>query len=452
MPPKRKKKTRKAKNMTDEERAILLERKRVAEEELKKKKMILLSQHLQDKLSHEEVFTKHNQTKLTHYWRTIMRQTKSKELKRTIEILSQTFERIMDRKESITKTLVANLSEADEQHLMAMRSHLENVDILIDLQNQRLQKLRTDYEKELQSLVDEFLKEEKFIRQQHGKQVDDLKTIFVALDSTYTAKVNKAVMDHNNLKDDLKNQSLEDKHALRMNLNNKVESLASELKQAAEQYNTAISEKMKFFENLKSKNASSTVEIQTHFDEIQKLNNNITAIKYRMTKISNDYKEKYDHLKEERDRLVERFKVLKLKMKKLQDLQYEKLIKMSVESGEATKKIQCLLKKAEKIIKLGEECRKYETEEEKLTPFYSSCAPAEEEESVVQESFKEDQIGEITKVINVYHFLHSIGFFLVFGFEYMCLYFLVGAVYFINDIQLILFFILSFSLREIGLK
>ncbi|VDP52382.1 unnamed protein product [Schistosoma curassoni] len=131
MAPKRKKKTGKLTKMTDEERAIFLEQQRVAEEELKTKKMALLTQYLQDKLNHEEKFTKLNKAKLTYYWRTIMRETKSKELKRTIEILSQTFERIMDRKESIIKTLVADLSEADEQHLMALRSHLQNVDILI---------------------------------------------------------------------------------------------------------------------------------------------------------------------------------------------------------------------------------------------------------------------------------------------------------------------------------
>ncbi|RTG89076.1 uncharacterized protein DC041_0008398 [Schistosoma bovis] len=208
MAPKRKKKTGKLTKMTDEERAIFLEQQRVAEEELKTKKMALLTQYLQDKLNHEEKFTKLNKAKLTHYWRTIMRETKSKELKRTIEILSQTFERIMDRKESIIKTLVADLSEADEQHLMALRSHLQNVDILIDLQNQRLHKLKTDYEKELHSLVEEFLKEENFTKQQHDKQVNDLKDIFVALDSTYTAKAHEAVIDQTSLKDDLKNKIL----------------------------------------------------------------------------------------------------------------------------------------------------------------------------------------------------------------------------------------------------
>ena len=52
-------------------------------------------------------------------------------MKRDIEILSQTFERIIDRKEAITKSLVKDIEEAEEQYEMALRSHLQNQDHLI---------------------------------------------------------------------------------------------------------------------------------------------------------------------------------------------------------------------------------------------------------------------------------------------------------------------------------
>lgn len=60
-----------------------------------------------------------------------MREAKSKELKKDIEILSQTFERVVDRKESVIKSLAKDLMEADEQYAMALRSHQQNVDHLI---------------------------------------------------------------------------------------------------------------------------------------------------------------------------------------------------------------------------------------------------------------------------------------------------------------------------------
>ena len=56
---------------------------------------------------------------------------KSQELKRDIEILSQTFERVIDRKEAIIKSLAKDIEEAEEQYQMALRSNLQNVDRLI---------------------------------------------------------------------------------------------------------------------------------------------------------------------------------------------------------------------------------------------------------------------------------------------------------------------------------
>lgn len=60
-----------------------------------------------------------------------MREAKSKELKKDIEILSQTFERVVDRKDAVIKSLAKDLMEAEEQYSMALRSHLQNIDNLI---------------------------------------------------------------------------------------------------------------------------------------------------------------------------------------------------------------------------------------------------------------------------------------------------------------------------------
>ena len=66
-------------------------------------------------------------------WRTIMRQTKSAELKREIQILSQTFERIMDRKDAVIQQFAKDLEESEEQNRVATRAHQRNVQKLIEV-------------------------------------------------------------------------------------------------------------------------------------------------------------------------------------------------------------------------------------------------------------------------------------------------------------------------------
>ena len=46
---------------------------------------------------------------------------KATELCKDIEILSQTFERIVDRKDAIIKSLSQDLAEAEEQYQLALR-------------------------------------------------------------------------------------------------------------------------------------------------------------------------------------------------------------------------------------------------------------------------------------------------------------------------------------------
>ena len=87
----------------------------------------------QDKLTKEERATRFNLNKLHHQWRNIMREAKSRELKKDIEILSQTFERVIDRKDAVIKSLSKDLAEAEEQYSMAFRSHLQNIDYLIGM-------------------------------------------------------------------------------------------------------------------------------------------------------------------------------------------------------------------------------------------------------------------------------------------------------------------------------
>lgn len=66
-------------------------------------------------------------------WLEILRSTKSEQLKKELSILSQVFERSLDRKESIKEGLLKDIAEAEEQFIMAKRNHLQSVDKLISM-------------------------------------------------------------------------------------------------------------------------------------------------------------------------------------------------------------------------------------------------------------------------------------------------------------------------------
>jgi len=199
-------KSPKLKNMTDEERVLYMEQKMLLEAEARKKKEDLLNELLKEKLLKEEKNSKNNLNKINYQWRSIMRDAKAKELLKDIEIMSQTFERIIDRKDSVIKSLVKDLQEAEEQYEMAMRSYFENTDNLCDMHTEELDTMRKKCEKEIEVIKLEFDKEKEYILNRHSQEMNELTTIVFGMEKTYLDQETEAQIEFHSVRDDLKNK------------------------------------------------------------------------------------------------------------------------------------------------------------------------------------------------------------------------------------------------------
>merc|ERR1719392_378007 len=111
--------------------------------------------------------SKQNLAKIQESWLKIMRSGKTKQLKKQVEIISQNHEREIDRKDAILQMLDRDLDEAEEQHQVAVRSHLLNVDRLLEIQQSRLQALEDDFQKDVSTLQEEFRIEREQIMEKH---------------------------------------------------------------------------------------------------------------------------------------------------------------------------------------------------------------------------------------------------------------------------------------------
>merc|ERR1712196_51083 len=112
----------------------------------------------------------------------IMRLAKVESLRKGIEILSQNHEREVDRKDAIIQMLDRDLEEADEQHQMALRSHLQNVDDLVKLQTSRLLAMEQQAEKDLAMIEQEFKHEFDDMKATHKRLTKEMKDVNEALE------------------------------------------------------------------------------------------------------------------------------------------------------------------------------------------------------------------------------------------------------------------------------
>ncbi|CAL1546681.1 unnamed protein product [Lymnaea stagnalis] len=397
MPPKPKAKGKKRKlstaGMTDEEKLAYEEMKKFAEEELQRKKELLLRKYMKDKLAKEEKNTRYNLNKLNHQWRNIMREAKSKELKKDIEILSQTFERVIDRKDAVIKSLCVDIAEAEEQYAMALRSHLQNTDSLMDHQKLRLDTLTREYYYELEIICEEFDLERAMLVEQHNGEMNDIADILFAMEQNFQDRENEAMAEFSSLRDEIKNKNLEEKHALRVQLETKVEDLWQQFRQALQNYNDTNEERKATFETLKIKDEKSAKEIDMQMRKLQRISDQIAQLRAKLSANAKESEEKNKLLKEieddedtftkeEREKMQKHFHELKAQMNKVREKEWDKLTKITLESNAAIKEIKRQKEKGELILRLAEMCRKLETEEEKVLPFYASSLTKEELEDV----------------------------------------------------------------------
>nr|XP_004668582.1 dynein regulatory complex subunit 2 isoform X1 [Jaculus jaculus] len=388
------KKGKKAKApLSDEEQLLLFQQKLLADEETAKKKERLLNQFLKDKLAKEEHNSALNLNKINTQWRMVLREVKTRELHKDIEILSQTFERVVDCKDSVIKSLAKDLSEAEEQYAHALHSHLHNVDQLLALQRRRLNLLEESYNMELDTLTKEFETERKTIIDQHEKEMHYLQDVFMAMEQNYIDSEYESKLEFQSMWDDLKNKNLEEKHFLRLQLENIVEDLWRRFQDALKNYTDATEDRKIAFEALKVKDEKSSKEIEAQMKRIQKLQEAISILKGKIMAHSRESEEQNQCIRNDKELVHVHLRKLKTQRTQAREVSQENLVKLTLESNATLKALRKIVDKGEKILKLAEICRKFETEEEKVLPFYASALTPKEQaevEALNQEELTED--------------------------------------------------------------
>lgn len=400
------KNAKKKSKLTEEEKILRAEQKLLEEEESRRRKEEMLTQFLKDKLSKEERNTRFNSVKLQNQWRVMMREAKSNELRKDIEILSQSFERIIDSKDAILKSLVKDLDEAEEQYQTAIKKHLQNLRKLLDFQQDRCQKSEGEYNEELDSLMDEFDSERSHIMQQHQKEMNEIEDIMFAMEQQFEESEGEARQEFHSLRDEIKNKNLEDKHALRIQLESQVEDLWKQFQAALKNYNETTEERKMAFETLKSKDEKSAKEIDMQMRKLQRIQDKIVQLKSKMVANSKEYEEKNRIIKEEREGIALQFHDLKHQMNKQRDQDRSRLTILTLQSNRSIKELQRKKEKGERILKMAEMCRKYETEEEKVLPFYTTSLNLLEKREVDQ-AFNEAPEEALAQLFHEYKALEN---------------------------------------------
>jgi len=393
--------------MSEEEKLAYLQQKALEEEQAKAQVAQVAMQFLTDKLHKEEKSVRLNETKLITKWRDILRQSKSEELKKEIQILSQTFERMVDKKNAVIEALVNDLEQAENQHRLAARQHDENLEQVSDLHKLRLLVLQEEYTKDIDELSKEFGKEQNHIVHSHDEEMKRLQDILFAMEQTFQERSQDARQDFHSSQDEIKNRENEEKTKLRMDLEACMDSLYKQFQQALQQYSQDTHDRRIDFDNLKAKDEASSKEIDAQMKKVQRIQDTIGKLKDQMTNNAKDAEYTSRSLKEELEQMQFSYRQKKAQMNKHREKEKERLTKVTLLSNGAIKKLSKVEEKADKILRSAEMCRRMETEEEKVLPFYTSSLSQEEQEELQDAAEMELRNDALAKVAIDYQAMES---------------------------------------------
>ncbi|XP_074785811.1 dynein regulatory complex subunit 2 [Athene noctua] len=374
-----KRRPRVAPAMAAEDEVLLLQSRALAEEEAAKRKGEMLTRFLKDKLAKEERSSALNLHRLHAQWRAALREAKAEELRRDVEILSQTFARVMDSKDSVIASLVTDLERAEEQHGQALRSHLHNIDGLLQLQRRRLRCLEEGYGAQLQALRLEFEGERRTILEQHERETRCLRAVALAAEQDHAENDHEATLNFQSARDEIRNKGLQEKQHSRLQLEGRAEVLWEQFQRAAQSYAEATKHQKVAFEALKEKDEKSSREIEKQAKKLQKLQDSVTATKGRLAAHLRESQEQNRRGREEKEKALGKLQELKSEMNQARAKAHGSLARLSAQSNAALTALARVVEKAQRVLRLAELCRRLESEEEKVLPFCPSSLEEEEE-------------------------------------------------------------------------
>jgi len=311
-----------------------------------------------------------------------MRLAKVESLREEIEILSQNHERDLDRKDAIIQMLDRDLEEAEEQIQMACRAHLDQVDRILSIHDSRLMRLETFYNDEVNRIVSDFQKEKEKIELNHQATKYEMEKVMAQMDKHENERDIEMKQEHDTAIEEIKNRSLDAKNVLRITLDGQIEDLKNSFERAHENYLSTTDTRTTDFKYLTRKDQELSKEIELKIRKIERLTNDLKYWRIKITQSARENNERNSLLLKEKQIVHSHYHKLKNKMNKFRKGQYERLLKLTMDSEATRNFLQDKETQATRILSLIEVCRKKETEAEKILPFHVSSIEGSVEDDV----------------------------------------------------------------------
>ena len=356
---------------------IQLEQMRLAEMEQKRKQEILLRTRLEELMAEEEAMSLVSSKDIEARWMRFLREKKQKELVAEIEVIRNTFEKALDRKNAVIAMLAVDMEEAEEQYRLALRTHLGNIDALVDLQNRRMADLEVAFENDLLQLKGDFELERAEITRKHELEKSDLKLILQNMSAEAEANERKLQEETSETHETAIEKMDEEKKQMQAELTQTSEKIRVELDARWKEFLANAKANLQDFQDKTKEDTDTADKIASQMRKISKLQESIGTWKSNLSNNIRECEERNSAMKAEKEATARHFKDLKRKMQVWRKNEEKRLAELVSNARRTQLDLEKDSTEAERILRLVELAGQLETEREKVLNFDSDIATDE---------------------------------------------------------------------------
>ena len=346
---------------------------------------VIRRNHLQKIYEEELQHSRINRMKLLNDWRIIMRIAKIDEIRKYLTLYMQIFERDLDDKDAILQMLDRDITEAEDHYNIALTNHFIHVKQLMALQDSRIKGLFREFEKDVSELENEFGTEFDEIKKQFEQEQREILRMLHNIQETYNKKISKLNQDFQELKNsqiqkinEVYSHAQEYIKKAGTDVHNKFSNEMNDIKQKSDDKNRQDTDGIEKLNALEK-------EVHAKKKKVEKNNEELKQLKIKIKQNNEDWDLKNQSLKNEKEKIMKSYRILKDKLIAFRNNQREKLKKLVKNSWDCETKLKSYIKLAEKILKLAEISRRLEIEKEKILPYYENSDIEQNENNAVDE-------------------------------------------------------------------
>merc|ERR1719159_953589 len=154
------------------------------------------------------------------------------------------------------------------------------------------------------------------------------------------------------------------------------------------------------YKNYLTRDSNLSKQVERKLRQVERMQSQITHWKLKIQQNRQECEERNAQLRTEKDHIAKHFQELKAKMNRFRNEEKKRLTDLTQNARGCIKNLKDQLGLAEKILKTAELCRKFETEREKVLPFYLSRDLLNEFEEGELDFGDEDLKEEIRKELS----------------------------------------------------